>query len=209
MNWTDKQPASGSRRRRLAAGYTLVELMVALFLTTVVVLPAVWSLYLNGQFSFTAMANYQQMDLKSYRTLDSLSREIRNSNILISYVTNQSLTLSNNYANNGLGLINIITYDSAGRILTLTQKYKASASSNAVTTTTTYLTECDSWSCQMYKRAPDMNSFTTNIVFYPAASAAECKLIQMSWKCTRKIKGTKMNSESVQTAQIVLRNKTK
>jgi Tfp pilus assembly protein PilV len=197
MNQIDKQPASGTRRR-LAAGYTLVELMVALFLTTVVVLPAVWSLYLNGQFSFTAMANYQQLDVKSYMALDLMSREIRNSSQLTSYVTNQSLTFFNNYARNGAGQTTVIVYNSTAGTLNLKRTGQADV---------TVLTNCDSWSYQLYKRAPDMNSFTTNIMFYPATKASECKVVQMSWKCSRPIKGSKMTSESVQTAQIVLRNK--
>jgi len=197
MNQIDKQPASGARRR-LTAGYTLVELMVALFLTTVVVLPAVWSLYLNGQFSFTAMANYQQLDVKSYRALDLMSREIRNSSQLTSYVTNQSLTFFNNYARNGAGQTTVIVYDSTAGTLTLKRTGQADV---------TVLTNCDSWSYQFYKRAPDTNSFTTNIVFFTATKASECKIVQMSWKCSRPIKGSKMTSESVQTAQIVLRNK--
>jgi len=34
-----------------------------------------------------------------------------------------------------------------------------------------------------------------------------CKLINMTWKCSRTIFGSKRNTESIQTAQIVLRNK--
>ena len=32
------------------------------------------------------------------------------------------------------------------------------------------------------------------------------KLIDVSWKCSRKIMGEKLNTESVQTAKIVIRN---
>ncbi len=50
-------------------------------------------------------------------------------------------------------------------------------------------------------------------MFYPATNSSGvydpsiCKLINMSWKCSRTILGSKMNTESVQTAQVVLRNK--
>jgi hypothetical protein len=51
------------------------------------------------------------------------------------------------------------------------------------------------------------------LVFYPATNNAGaldltiCKVINMNWKCSRAILQQKINTESVQTAQIVLRNK--
>jgi hypothetical protein len=50
-------------------------------------------------------------------------------------------------------------------------------------------------------------------VFFPATNSAGaydlsvCKLINMTWKCSRTVLGSKLNTESVQTAQVVLRNK--
>jgi hypothetical protein len=67
------------------------------------------------------------------------------------------------------------------------------------------LTGCDRWKVWLYNRAPNINS--TNLSFNPATSLANCKLVNMSWKCSRTILGSKINTESVQTAQIVLRNK--
>lgn len=187
-----------SKCRRRAAGFTMVEMMVAIGLTAVL-LSSLMGLYVSGLLSFAAMGNYQNLEVKSYYALDTLSREIRNSNLVIGYVTNQSLTLSNSYARNGAGQINIITYDPTAQIVTLQRTGQA---------TITNLTECDSWGFNLYTRAPDTNSFSTNIVFTVATNASACKLIQMSWKCSRTILGSKLNTESVQTAQIVLRNKT-
>ena len=74
----------------------------------------------------------------------------------------------------------------------------------------TYLTECERWDFALYQRTPQSNQ--TN-VFFPATNRfgtpdpSLCKLIDMSWKCTRSILGQKANTESVQTAQVVLRNK--
>ena len=187
-----------SKCRRRAAGFTMVEMMVAIGLTAVL-LSSLMGLYVSGLLSFAAMGNYQNLEVKSYYALDTLSREIRNSNLVIGYVTNQSLTLSNSYARNGAGQINIITYDPTAQIVTLQRTGQA---------TITNLTECDSWGFSLYTRAPDTNSFSTNIVFTVATNASACKLIQMSWKCSRTILGSKLNTESVQTAQIVLRNKT-
>jgi hypothetical protein len=69
----------------------------------------------------------------------------------------------------------------------------------------TLLTGCDKWSISLYNRAPNINSNT--LTFNAAATLSDCKLINMSWKCSRSILGSKINTETVQTAQIVLRNK--
>lgn len=186
-----------TRRRKLIIGFTMVEMLVSVGLGTLL-LSGVMILYINGIRSFVAMGNYQNLDAKSCNTLDVLSREIRNSTVLLSYVPSQSLTLSNASARNGLGQINVITYDPTARTLVL----KRTGQSDL-----TNLTECDRWSFAIYNRVPITSS--TNISFYAATNAASCKLINMSWKCSRTVLGTKLNTESVQTAQIVLRNKIK
>jgi len=74
----------------------------------------------------------------------------------------------------------------------------------------TYLTECDLWDFQIYQRTPHTNG---SYLFFPATNssgaydASLCKLINMTWKCSRTILGNKINTENVQTAQVVLRNK--
>ncbi|HSY17686.1 MAG TPA: hypothetical protein VK815_05090 [Candidatus Acidoferrales bacterium] len=188
-------------RRRGTAAFTLIEMLVGTALG-VVVIGSMMSLYMSGAISFSAMGNYQNLDAKSYNALDLISREVRNSNILLSYVNNQSLVLSNNYANNGAGQITTINYDSSAGNVTL----KRASGTNS--TTVNLLTGCDQMSFQLYSHAPNTNSFSTNVVFFNATNAAQCKMIQISWKCSRTVKGYKLNTESVQTAQIVLRNKT-
>jgi hypothetical protein len=69
----------------------------------------------------------------------------------------------------------------------------------------TCLMGCSDWRFGLYTRAPNVSS--TNLSFNPATNMASCKLINMSWKCSRTVLGSKANSETVQTAQIVLRNK--
>jgi hypothetical protein len=77
--------------------------------------------------------------------------------------------------------------------------------------TVTALTGCDRWSFSLYQRTPWVTP--TNILYYPATNitgrldVSLCKLINLSWKCSRKILAQKVNTESVQAAQIVLRNK--
>jgi hypothetical protein len=68
--------------------------------------------------------------------------------------------------------------------------------------TRTLLSGCDNWSFAFYIRVPDSNG-----VFYSTTDASACKLINMSWKCSRANIIAKMNTESIVTAEVALRNK--
>ena len=187
-------------RGKSRGGFTLVELLVASALASMV-LGVVMTINVFGQKSFIAIGNYVNLDAKSRNTLDVLSREIRNATAVLSIQTNlpvKSLTLTNATLSQAV----TITYNSTARTLVLTKTGQAAQ---------TFLTECDRWDCSLYNRAPIFS--TTNITFYASTNGlgqlnvSFCKLINMSWKCSRPVLGSKMNTESVQTAQIVLRNK--
>ena len=66
---------------------------------------------------------------------------------------------------------------------------------------TVMLTGCDALAFKGYQRNP-----TNNFQFVPASTVATTKLISVSWRCSRQILGAKLNTESVQTAQICIRN---
>lgn len=182
------------RQRPAAGGFTLVELMVSVGLG-ILLLAVVALLFINGSRSFVAMGNYQDLDVKSMRALDTFSMEIRNATGLVSYTPGTSLTLTNATA----GTLTKLTYNATARNLVMVKTLAG------VQTVTTNLTGCDSWSFSLYNKAP--NTSSTNITFNAAAGAADCKLISMNWRCSRTILGSKLNTESVQTAQVVLRNK--
>ena len=187
-----------NRRRNLVAGFTLIEMVTSVGLG-LILLTGVAILYINGNESFVAMANYQNLDRYSCNALDVLGREIRGASAVIA--TNaSSITLTNAT----LGTSIIITYNSTNRtlVLTGTQIQLETGASTPVTN----LTGCDSWSYTMYSRAPTVSS--TNIIFNGTNNMAECKLIEMNWNASRTILGAKLTTESVQTAQIVLRNGT-
>ncbi len=147
------------------------------------------------------MGNYISLDRKSRNTLDVLSREIRNATGVVAFNTNlpaRWLTLTNASQATAVTL----TYDSNARTLVMTKTGQAAQ---------TYLTECERWDFGLFSRAPLLS--TNNITFYSATNTTGvmdvtlCKLISMSWKCSRTVLGSKFNTESVQTAQIVMRNK--
>ena len=154
-----------------------------------VVMAAVLIFTLFATRSFIAMGNYNDLDKTSRNALDRLSREIRQTDGLTAYATNK-LTFRD--------------YDGQ----TLIYQWTPPAGTNAGrldriknSTTTTLLTQCDFLNFGISQRNPS-NGFT----FYPTTNLSSVKLIDMNWRCSRKILQLKVNIESVQTAKIVMRN---
>jgi hypothetical protein len=174
-----------------ARAMTLVELMVASGLASVV-LTVVASLFVFGLRSFAGMGNYASLSGQSRLSLDLMSRAMREATQILSVNTNlptKTLCFTNSYR----GTATTFTWDSTTGVLTTDTTGQA---------TRTNLTGCDQWDLSFYQRAP-----TNNWMFYPTKNLALCKLINMSWKCSRTILGRKINTEEVTTAEIVLRNK--
>jgi hypothetical protein len=185
---------------RRAAGISLIEVLVAMAVGSLV-MAAISSLTMYAAKATTAMVNYTDLDGKSRYALDVISREIRQANAVLSFQTNlpvKTLTLTN--ANQGAAIT--FTYDSSARTVVMSKTGQADV---------TALTECDRWDFSMYQRTPYITA--TNVSYYPATNTAGvlsvslCKLINLSWKCSRTIFAAKVNTESVQAAQIVLRSK--
>jgi len=183
-----------------ASGISLVEVLIAMAIGSLV-LAAVSSLTMYGAKATTAMVNYTDLDSKSRYALDVISREIRQANSVLSFQTNlpvKTLTLTN--ASDATAIT--FTYDSNARTVVMSKTGQADL---------TALTECDRWDFSLYQRTPYVTA--TNISYYPATNTAGvltvslCKLINLSWKCSRNIFAQKVNTESAQAAQIVLRTK--
>lgn len=197
MNHKMRQAAN---TRKPAAGFTLVEVMVASSLG-MLVLAAVGFLSLYGSRSSISVANYTDLEAKSRHALDLISREIRQANAVLSFQTNlpvKSVTLTND----DQGALITLTYDANARTLSLQKTGQAIQD---------VLTECDRLDLGFYQRTPLITS--TNIGFYLATNGTGvidprlCKLINLTWKCSRLVAAQKLTTESVQAAQIVLRNK--
>ena len=165
------------------------------------VLAAVGFLSLFGARSSLAMANYTDLEFKSRYALDLISREIRQATAVLSFQTNlpvKSLTLTN--ADQGATIV--LSWDSNAGTMTLQKTGQGAIAA---------LTGCDRLDFSLYQRTPLVTA--TNVLFYPATNVSGvldptlCKLINLSWRCSRSIMVQKINTESVQAAQIVLRNK--
>jgi prepilin-type N-terminal cleavage/methylation domain-containing protein len=167
------------------SGFTLPEVLVASGLGALVALVVV-AVSMQSSRSFVAIANYVEMDAHSQLALDTMSREIRQARSLTSF-TPTSLSLMDQ-ANHPL----LYDYQSKPRKLVRV----SGGLTNVV------LTDCDKLTFSNYQRNVISNTFDA----YNPAYVADTKLIQVTWVCSRRILGAKANSESVQSAKIVLRN---
>ena len=177
--------------RQRQAGLSLLEMMVTIGIASIV-LAMVMTLYIFSLKSFGAMNNYAEMDAKSRMSIDTMLKEMRQASAVVGYQTNGStrwLMLTNSNERK------LITYTWDPTAATLVCDKTGSP-------THTNLTGCDNWSFGFYMRVP-----TTNGTFFSAGNnLAITKLISMSWTCSRSNIIRKINTESVMTAQVVLRN---
>ena len=175
---------SHSAHKRSRAAMTLIELLVTAFLSTIL-FAALAMLWANGARSILAMTNYTELDRTSKYTLDVMSKDVRQARAMTAYsTTNIAMT-------NLTGTAYSYVYNSTAK--TLTRTFGGSSK--------VLLTSCDKLSFSIYQRNP-----SNNFQFYPTASLAQAKLVDVNWKCSRQIKGQSVNTESIQTAKIVMRN---
>ena len=172
--------------RRSESGLSLIELLIASGIACLA-LAAMASFAIYTSRTFVATGNYADLDRASRNALDQLTRDVRASRTVTAFTTNK-LTLQDNNTN------------------TLIWQYTPSTAQltrQSGNTTQVMLQQCDYLCFSNYIRVP-----TNGWAWYPVGTnnVSFTKLVDVSWKCSRKILGQKMNTESVQTAKIVLRN---
>jgi prepilin-type N-terminal cleavage/methylation domain-containing protein len=185
-------PGKSAGRNR-NPGFTLTELMVGLGVGSLV-LAAVAALTVYGARAFASIGNYADLDARSRNTFDVLGSKVRAASSVLACETNlpvKSLKLACPDPDHTITL----TWDSDARTFVLDETGQV---------TRTLLTECDALDFALYTRAPNVGP--TNVAFIPASTLADCRVISLSWRCSRTMPGNKLNTESVQTAQLVLRN---
>lgn len=164
---------------------TLMEVLVSTGIGGVV-LAAVAGLSFYTARSFCALANYEELDRLSRNALDQMTYKIRQADGMTSY-TNNTIAFS-------LWGTNTLQYVYSPDARTLTEILGA--------TRTVLLEECDSFTVDIFARNPVSGSFDQFPVTNDLATA---KLIRVSWTCSRTILNQKVNTESVQSAKIVIR----
>jgi len=170
------------------SGWTLVEFMVAAGIASLVLSVVALLSVFSGR-SFAALGNYVALDSKSREALDVMIRDIRQAKALTYYATNM-LTFTG-FTNQQLAY----AWDPAAGTLT--------RSINGVPDPQPLLSNCMQLSFGAYQRNPSNAVYG---FFVETNNLTQCKLIEVSWVCSRSILGRLINSESVQTAKIVIRN---
>jgi len=166
-------------------GMTLPEVMVAVGISSIVVAVVAAFSFFSAR-SFAAISNYVDLDDTSRKAVDVMTKEIRQTKGLSSYQMSALTFIDHDdkplqYA-----------WNPTSQELKRVKDGKSSV----------LLKECDSLEFHIYQRAPQpgTNNFT------PTTDAAQCKLVSLKWRCSRSLFGKKANTESVQTAQVVIRN---
>ena len=178
----DFKTTSINQRR---AGVTLIEMAIGIGIGSIVLM------ILGSLSSFTArslagLANYSDLDQASRSALDTMSQQIRQTRRVIEGTTNRLV-----FEDSDGGTLQF-SYDAGSRTL---RRIKNGVGSKAL------LSNCDNLTFSMYQRNPVAGSYDV----YPTASPATCKLIQLRWTCSRDLLKSKFNTESVQSAKIVIR----
>src|SRR5258705_8619335 len=145
------------------------------------------------------------MDNRRRGALDRMSKEIRQ----VDCVTNSATATlpSGQVVTSKLVLSGTETDGSA---YTITYDYNPTSETLVRTKdggsypgTTTLLTGCTYLNFGMYQRVPKTNSFEQ----FDAANLATCKVAQLDWVCSRKILNKTANTETIESAKVVIRKK--
>ncbi len=161
-----------------------MEAVIASGITTLLVL-VICSFVVFSSHSFAAIFNYVSLDDMNRIAMDRVTRDVRQAN-RVKAATTTSLTLED------ADLSDIVyNYDSTQRILTRTQ----------AGTTKVVLKGCDRVLFTLGQRNPVGGTYDV----YNPSSMDAIKVVNVSWMCSRTILGRKENTESVQTARIVIR----
>ncbi len=182
---------TGEPQRKTCRAFTLIDMLVGIGVSGLI-LTALISFTVYAAKSMAGMANYVDLEQKSQNALDVMTTDIRATKYLINYGTK---------LHNGVTITNRLTFKDADNT-DLTFNYvnnvllrEKGGQSQMLLTNVDFLT------FQVFKRNPVPNTYEQ----YPTSDATNCKLVSVSWICSRTILGSKVNTESVQTAKIVIR----
>jgi hypothetical protein len=164
----------------------LIEALMAIGITGILMLALV-SIMMFSSRSFAAFYNYVDLDDSNRLAIDQLTRDVRECNSVSGWTTN-SLTLVD-----ADGFALSYQYSPSARTL--------SRIKNGITKA--ILRECDALSFTLGKRNPVPDTY--DVFPVPTGDVTEAKVVNVAWTCSRTILGIKQNTESVQTARIVIR----
>ena len=154
------------------------------------ILAAALSTFIYMNRTLSATANYEELDRESRFALDTMTRAIRQSATLTNW-TSTSLAFTNRD-----GSLLSIAWDASSGQLTYINQFPPAV-------TNVLLKDCVSLTFSAYQRTPISN---TAMMFDTTSSTTNTKCIVMDWVCRRTNYMFSKETESVQTAKVVLRN---
>jgi prepilin-type N-terminal cleavage/methylation domain-containing protein len=177
-----------SNPRATRAAFTLAEMLVATGIGAILLLFAS-SFYLFSLRSFTSLANYTDLSMKSRYASDLISRDLRSA-LSVQNLTSNQLVL--NLAG-GTTTVSYTYYPVSG---TLTR--------NDGRQSQVLLTQIANGSFNFSFYGPPTNNVYES---FPTNSANGAKLVGFKWSCTRPVlTGSLTNSQTLEMALVNLRN---
>ncbi len=187
-----------TNRSRYQAAWTLLETSIAVCISSVI-MAALMQTSLFTSRSFVAMGNYNELDQLSRDALDRMTRDIRQAKVFSPQYYRTNLMIFTNLDNGYFGYV----WNPRTKVVSrFTGAFNAAVNAFSTAQTNTILTGCDYFSFRIWQRNP------TNDFQFPWSankSPIDTKLVDVSWRCSRRVLN-QYNTESVQTARIVLRN---
>lgn len=175
-----------SIKARRRSAFTLVELLVVLGISGVVLAALAQVTVFTGR-SFAALMNYIELDRYSRNALDNMLWKIRQCDMLTSYSSNRLAFRYN--------ATNALSYEYSPLSKTLVE---IDGSQRKI-----LLRGCDTLTFSIFQRNTAAGTYDQ----FPATlTNTTAKLVQVSWTCSRSVLGGLVNSESVQSAKVVIRN---
>jgi hypothetical protein len=175
-----------TNRRSQSAGFTLIEVLIASGLGTLV-LGVLLSASLYTNRTLYAMMDSSHLGSDSRYAIDRMSQKIRQAGAVTAYTTN---SVSFDYLG---GALSYVYEPVSGTLLEVDHGNKR-----------VLLQNCESLAFELYKRNPITNSFDQ----YSATGAInEAKLVKVKWFCKTIRAGRDAGSSEMISAKIVLRTK--
>ncbi len=183
---------------RFAAAWTIMEMSIAMCVSSIL-MAALMQTSLFTSRSFVAMGNYSDLDRASRNALDNMTRDIRQAKVFSPLYYSTNFMYFTNMDNSYFGYAWNPNDKTVSRI---NGNYNPANSTFFNLQTNVVLTGCDFFSFRIWLRNP------TNGFLFPYSangSPVDTKLVDVSWRCSRRVLA-QFNTESVQTAKIVMRN---
>ena len=163
---------------------TLIEVLIALGIGALLLM-AVASMTMFSSKSLAGLYNYVELSSANRLALDKMTRDIRQAQRLSGFTTNKLTFVDFD------GKKLVYQYFPADRVL---MRSKDGIEESI-------LTQCDNLTFTTFQRNTLKGTFdqgTTNV---------DSKVINLNWTCSRAILGSRVNTEPVQSAKIVIRKR--